>query len=107
MKRGQPLRRVPMQRRKRTDPELAAEVELALARERVLRRAGWRCEAKLAWPEVRCDRGEPVVHHKKQRSLGGDHEPDNLVVLCVTHHAAVHDNIALAHERGLLTHSWE
>ncbi|HET6202765.1 MAG TPA: HNH endonuclease signature motif containing protein [Planctomycetota bacterium] len=31
------------------------------------------------------------VHHVRWRSRGGDHRPENLVVLCTVHHAAVHE----------------
>jgi hypothetical protein len=108
MKRGRPLKRVPMRRRRpRDEAEMDEDIQRGLARERAMRRAGWRCEAKATWPECRCF-GDIEVHEKLQRSLGGSIlDLDNLVVLCHAHHMAVHDRIALAHERGLLVHSWE
>jgi hypothetical protein len=30
------------------------------------------------------------VHHRKPRSEGGEHTPDNLITLCSAHHAALH-----------------
>jgi len=49
------------------------------------------------------------VHERVQRSLRHDAalDPDNALVLCSAHHRAAHDNVALAHERGLLKHSWD
>ncbi|MCI0589031.1 MAG: HNH endonuclease [Planctomycetes bacterium] len=56
-----------------------------------IRRAVWlrdrgRCRA----PECRNSLWADV-HHVRWRSRGGDHRPENLVVLCTTHHAAVHE----------------
>ena len=31
------------------------------------------------------------VHHLKLRSEGGSHQPDNLILLCDSHHAATHE----------------
>jgi hypothetical protein len=56
-----------------------------------IRRAVWlrdrgRCRA----PECRNSLWADV-HHVRWRSRGGDHRPENLLVLCTTHHAAVHE----------------
>ncbi len=86
----------------------------AQARERravvdeALRRANFVCEAEKVWPEIRCHGGLDA-HERVQRSLrpGGELDLDNVVVLCASHHRAVHDHVALAHRRGLLRRSWE
>jgi hypothetical protein len=48
-----------------------------------------------------------VVHHRKQRSLGGTDDPTNLAWLHPLCHAAVHDNVSRSHDLGLLVHSWD
>jgi 5-methylcytosine-specific restriction endonuclease McrA len=55
------------------------------------------------WPEVRCG-GTLVVHHVISRARAPELalDPSNLITLCWAHHTAVHANVALATERGLL-----
>jgi 5-methylcytosine-specific restriction endonuclease McrA len=55
------------------------------------------------WPELRCG-GSLIVHHVISRARAPELalEPSNLVTLCWDHHVAVHANVALATERGLL-----
>lgn len=55
------------------------------------------------WPEVRCG-GTLVVHHVISRARAPELalDPSNLITLCWDHHTAVHANVALATERGLL-----
>jgi hypothetical protein len=38
----------------------------------------------------RCIQRAVHVHHKKFKSQGGDDNPDNLVALCLVHHAKEH-----------------
>jgi hypothetical protein len=55
-------------------------------RRKVMRRDHGRCQVpgcRLAtWVDV---------HHIQLRSEGGDHGEDNLIVLCESHHSAIHD----------------
>ncbi len=54
-------------------------------RRRVMRRDGGRCVVP------GCRHGSFLdVHHVVLRSDGGDHDPDNLAVLCGAHHRALH-----------------
>jgi predicted restriction endonuclease len=86
----------------------AQRVERDAVRRTVLAAADWTCQARTVWPEVECH-GSLDVHERVQRSLrpGGHLDVDNCLALCSAHHHAAHSNIALAHERGLLRHSWE
>jgi 5-methylcytosine-specific restriction endonuclease McrA len=86
--RSTPLRVVPDY-----DPEWEKARQLALARDGGCVARGWK---QLCW-------GVPHVHHIKRRSQGGTHDLDNLATLCSGHHLYVHEHIAEARERGLLT----
>lgn len=112
MKRGGPLKRsTPQQisawrrRSKRikpiSDKQAASNAVLADVREIVLERDGHRCQGQRYGLDHRCNRGVHV-HHIKQRSLGGKHEPANLVTLCPAAHEWVHCEIAQATALGLL-----
>lgn len=51
--------------------------------------------------------GRLVVHHRRMKGMGGSadpsvNEPDNLVVLCDTHHREVHRYGTRSYECGLL-----
>lgn len=69
----------------------------------VIERDLWSCQA-FGWTEVSC-RLPLVVHHviSRARDKTLALEPSNLVTLCWDHHVAVHANVALATERGLLS----
>jgi hypothetical protein len=54
-------------------------------RRKVLARDHHRCRA----PGCRCATFVDV-HHRKPRSEGGTHAPDNLITLCSAHHTALH-----------------
>lgn len=88
-----------MKRRKRLAPVstrvLSYREELKAMGPSVLARAEHRCEI--------C-RVNPVdhVHHKLRRGQGGTNELSNLLGLCHTCHALVHDNPAVSFEKGWL-----
>lgn len=46
-------------------------------------------------------------HHRKRRSQGGDDSPENIIELEDWVHEAVHRNVTLAIEYGLLVNSWD
>ena len=57
--------------------------------------------------DQRCDDWPPIVHHRKTKGAGGSrdpsiNEPENLVVLCDSHHRLVHGNPSRAYDCGLL-----
>jgi hypothetical protein len=55
---------------------------------RVLEQHGWKC--------ARCGRSHPLqIHHRKYRSQGGTHRPENLEPVCWDCHQRIH-----AHEAG-------
>lgn len=60
----------------------------AATRRRVLVRDEWRCRV----PGCRAARGLDV-HHIKYQVHGGDHDLENLVVLCSGHHTLLHDGL--------------
>lgn len=63
-------------------------------RRAVLHRDGLRCVV----PGCRC-RLWLDLHHLKPRSLGGSHEPDNLVTLCPLHHRLAHEGLLAVRRR--------
>lgn len=68
------------------------------------------CYARDRWPEVKCCPGMGWhAHELQQRSAraGAELDIENVVMLCACHHGAVHDHLALAHERGLIRWSYE
>jgi len=76
-----------------------AERQMAtMARER----DGYRCAAQI--PDV-CAGTADHVHHRVQRSLGGDDALDNLLTVCFACHDWIHTNVALALARGWLRRS--
>lgn len=80
--------------RERLPPEVWAEVE---------RRDGYRCQASaFGFGSVIPCAGPSVVHHRRLRSQGGDHDPARLVLLCDGHHAEVHANPRRAAACGLI-----
>ena len=91
-------------------------------RRTALRRVSAKRQAELAGPLYQrggtlerrhriCERCEHGFfggpHHRKLRSRGGGHEPENLADLCVSCHSWVHHNIAEATEAGWMIASWE
>lgn len=46
------------------------------------------------------------LHHRKMRSQGGGHEPNNLGFICDNCHRFIHGNTNWAYENGWLIHSW-
>lgn len=46
--------------------------------------------------------GRLVVHHRRRRSQGVDHDLSNLVLLCDLHHREVHDYPTRAYYAGLM-----
>lgn len=47
------------------------------------------------------------LHHRLQRSLGGDDSDANLNLACRACHSLWHDEIDLAHRLGFLVRSWD
>jgi 5-methylcytosine-specific restriction endonuclease McrA len=54
-------------------------------RQQILRRDGWRCQLCGTMSNLE-------VHHKKFRSHSGRDSEDNLITLCSTCHASVHQS---------------
>lgn len=98
------MKRTPLRResKKRRAQRQARREAVSVA----LQRAPY-CQASLIWPETRCW-GPLHPHEPLSRGRGGSiTDPDNIVMICAGHHAAVHDNPRLATERGLLRSSWD
>lgn len=117
MKRGGELKRTPLKRgtsqlkRTRLNPRSAKRIAEAPLRAEVRaevlgRREG--CYGKDRVPEVKC-RGETYVHERWQRSISpGSHlRAEMAVEMCGAHDHWLCNNIAEAHERGLLMHSYD
>ena len=64
--------------RLRLDP-----VSYEMLRQKILRRDGWRCQSCGAISNLE-------VHHKQFRSHAGDDSDENLIILCVGCHEAMH-----------------
>lgn len=81
----------------------ASGEEYEQAREECLIRDNYTCQfEKLGLTEIPglCDRNQPQrkirhlrCHHKKERQHGGTHDLDNLIIVCKTHHAAIHPHL--------------
>lgn len=84
-----------------SDKRRAAIGELAAARTVVIGRAYGRCEANTPACPTREHEGVHV-HHVKQRSAGGGHTPDNLLLVCEKAHGYIHNHPAESFERGWL-----
>lgn len=115
MKRSRPLRRrTPLRSRGglsrsgpiKPKPPRSGGVTEDTARS-VLQRDGFACQAR-AWGFAtgsRCE-GRLHVHHRRLRSQGGSHEPENLLTLCDFHHRLAHDVLrAEAEEAGVIIRS--
>jgi hypothetical protein len=86
--RGKPLeRRTPIKPMSDKGAVKLAEWERVLPL--VLARDGHRCQAVTVFPDVHCQ-GRLTAHHKRLRSQGGGHDPDNLVTVCNNHHLYIH-----------------
>jgi len=48
-----------------------------------------------------------ALHHRKLRKQGGPHTVDNLLHCCHPCHIYIHDQVAVAYERGWLLHSYD
>lgn len=59
--------------------------QLRKARAFVMKRDGGKCRC--------CKRRGAEVHHLKYRSQGGDHDPNNLALLCKTCHEDIHAHL--------------
>lgn len=97
---GWDLKRTPIKRVSKKKAK--ADRGYAKARQVVLARAGWECEANV---EGICKPGpHPAehVHHRRLRSQGGTHDPSNLMALCHPAHDFAHANPAAAVELGLI-----
>jgi 5-methylcytosine-specific restriction endonuclease McrA len=69
----------PKRPRVRLDPRLYEQL-----RNEVLRRDAWRCQSCGTMSHLE-------VHHKKSRSQSGDDSEPNLITLCSTCHASMHN----------------
>ena len=58
------------------------------SRDAVRERSGGLCEVRLPG----CQRIGHHLHHKKFRSAGGSHSPENLISVCNFCHEAIHDH---------------
>jgi hypothetical protein len=90
---------------KRQGNEFSAEFDRV--RPLVHARSRGRCEARI--PGV-CTGKATHVHHRKLRGLGGgggSNELSNLIDLCLTCHAFVHENPAWAKRVGLIVSGWD
>ena len=65
-------------------------------RNQVLSRDGWRCQDCGTMSNLE-------VHHKEFRSQSGDDSEQNLITLCTTCHASVHQNRAVQGSARLLS----
>lgn len=95
-----PLRQVSTKVRDERSQREQVRAEV-IARDRV-------CTAALLVPDVTCW-GPLDVHEMIQRSLWrkGYLDQDNCRAVCRAHHDWIDDNSAVAHELGLLRHSWD
>lgn len=77
--------------------------EYRQAKEVVWNRDRGQCQAQFVWPEVECW-GKKDPHHVWPQGMWPEkrEEVDAMKVVCRAHHAAIHDDSALARERGLL-----
>jgi 5-methylcytosine-specific restriction endonuclease McrA len=71
----------PKNPRLRLTPELYEDM-----RQQVLRRDGWRCQNCGTMSNLE-------VHHKEFRSEAGDDTDENLITLCATCHAGIHNGV--------------
>ena len=70
----------------------AARVNAPVLRRKLLHRAGWKCEVPGCTNRLWLD-----VHHLRFRSRGGQNDVANLMVLCSSHHRALHEgNVAVS-----------
>lgn len=84
----------------RTTARRAAERDLLdAASEQVRRRSRGRCEVN-APPCTTWATDTP--HHRRLRSQGGEHHPDNLFDTCAPCHRYVHEHPAESYARGWL-----
>ena len=65
--------------------KLEQERQLREARRFVRNRDGGKCRC--------CGKAGAEVHHLKYRSLGGDHDPNNLALLCKRCHEDIHAHL--------------
>ena len=81
--------------KRRRTPKLTNYLdELALMRPVVVSRFAGQCHI--------CNDPGTAVHHRKLRSQGGDNSLDNLLLLCDSCHAYVHNHPALAVSAGYI-----
>jgi hypothetical protein len=87
---GPPERRTPLKASRRDTGPSDATREVVLARDKRLcvRHGGFVAH--------------PHIHHRKRRSQGGQHTPENLITLCPACHEWVHTNVAEAQAAGWL-----
>ena len=78
-------------------------MNLADARRFVYGRSAGRCECAGFNPD--CTGVGQVAHHRRRRSQGGGHDPENLLWLSDPCHAYVHDHPTSAFPAGLMLHA--
>ena len=83
--------------RAQSSKQARKEREFARNRDKVIRRAGGRCEIRVG---MVCRSVAATAHHVRLRSQGGGHDVDNLVATCNACHRYVHEHPEWARENG-------
>lgn len=68
----------------------------AVTKQQVRDRSGGVCEVRVPG----CHGKAVQMHHKKRRSQGGAHSPDNLLHVCGRCHTWIHQHVADAKQHG-------
>lgn len=74
-------------------PRVISKREKALEKSRQLRKAREFVKQRDKGKCRCCARSGAEVHHAKYRSQGGDHDPNNLVLLCKRCHEDIHAHL--------------
>jgi len=74
-------------------PRVLAKRAIRLEKERQLREARRFVKARDGGKCKCCGRSGAEVHHLKYRSQGGDHDPNNLALLCKRCHEDIHAHL--------------
>ncbi|HVX20931.1 MAG TPA: HNH endonuclease signature motif containing protein [Acidimicrobiales bacterium] len=69
----------------------------------IAERSGGLCEARLPG----CKLVAHHLHHRKQRSVGGQDTYENLLHLCWHCHQMIHDDETVSYARGFVVHGWD
>lgn len=55
--------------------------------------------------ELGCGKAAVTIHHRKLRSQGGRHDPENLLHLCLAHHDEIHMHPEKSYALGWMVRS--